>query len=35
VAVAPSQIDTMPVEGGFYGAGGIATLDYTLRIRTL
>ena len=34
LCAAPDQADTMPVEGGFYGEGITATLDYRVEIAT-
>ncbi len=34
LCVAPEQAATMPIEGGFYGNGVTATLDYQVRIAT-
>lgn len=34
LCAAPDQAATMPVEGGFYGAGVASTLDYTIEIAT-
>lgn len=35
LAVAPSQADTMPVEGGFWANGVTSTLTYDLRVRAI
>ena len=34
LCAAPDQAATMPIEGGFYGNGVTATLDYRVRIAT-
>ncbi len=34
LCAAPDQVATMPVEGGFYGNGVTATLDYGVQIAT-
>jgi transglutaminase-like putative cysteine protease len=34
LCAAPDQAATMPIEGGFYGDGVTATLDYQVRIAT-